>query len=90
MRQELSLILYGSPHKLSNAHRKVSGARQPAYYVRVEVVYRDLDTALSMARPRQLETVLNTVAAYSLKVGVNSKNFSLSAKELGQNHKEKA
>lgn len=63
-----SLILYGSPTKLSKVHklvtvRTVPPARdpQPLYYVRAKLINADMEYALSIARPQQGETVLNTV-----------------------------
>ena len=64
-----SLILYGSPTKLSNAHKLVTvppqpphGAkRQPDYFVRVDTFNGSMDAALDAAKPMPGETVLNTV-----------------------------
>lgn len=66
-----SLILYGSPKKLTNAHKLVShignaippnGAKaQPEYYVRMKVLNCGFEDALFHAKPMEGETVLNTV-----------------------------
>jgi len=66
-------ILYGSPTKLTNAHKLVShiagpmahGAhRQPKYFVRMETmnIKGDLADALDLAKPMDGEVVLNTVS----------------------------
>lgn len=64
-------ILYGSPVKLTNAHKPVHtrgnpkpphGAKpQPAYYVRMKIINDDIVGALNKAKPLHGETVLNTV-----------------------------
>lgn len=66
----MTIILYGSPTKLSNAHKPVrnhgipcnGGKQQPEYFVRMKCVGEvgDLE-ALDMARPMKGETVLNTI-----------------------------
>lgn len=56
-----TLILYGSPTKLTKAHKLVSGRNQPRYYVRMRTSKHDLTQALTDARPQIGETVLNTV-----------------------------
>lgn len=56
-----SAILYGSPTKLTNAHKKVSGNKQPPYFVRMDTINCDFESALSKATPLDGETVLNTV-----------------------------
>lgn len=66
-----SIILYGSPTKLTNAHKPVhtvgnpnppnGGKAQPAYYVRMEVVNFHFEEALDKAKPTPGEIVLNTV-----------------------------
>jgi hypothetical protein len=63
-----SLILYGSPTKLTNSHKLVtrtnSGfAPQPPYYVRAHLVPVGIDQALVKAGQGMMEgeTVLNTV-----------------------------
>ena len=62
-----SLIFYGSPRKLSNAHKPVTITRpgtmyhQPEYYVRADLVDGDCESALDKAKPMEGETVLNTV-----------------------------
>lgn len=57
-----ALIFYGSYRKISNAHKLVTGNKQPCYYVRTEFK-RNMDnvTALSNAKPLPDETLLNTV-----------------------------
>ncbi len=56
-----SAILYGCPTKLSNAHKKVSGNKQPDFFVRMDTIEGDCSSALSKAKPMHGETVLNTV-----------------------------
>ena len=60
-----SLILYGSPIKLTNAHKLVTVTnttfKQPAYYVRADLFHGGIDAALEKAKPMTGETVLNTV-----------------------------
>jgi hypothetical protein len=59
-----SLILYGSPIKLTNAHKLVTTNatfKQPAYYVRADLFHGGIDSALQKAKPMTGETVLNTV-----------------------------
>ncbi len=57
-----SLILYGSPTKLTNEHNAVHGADQPLYYIRVETANGlSVAEALDTANPQLGETVLNTV-----------------------------
>lgn len=66
-----SLILFGSPTKLTNAHKLVTGGpkpphgakAQPPYFVRASVFNGDFEEALSAAGKRILkgETILNTV-----------------------------
>ena len=67
-----SIILYGSMHKLTNAHKPVhskstggklrrGGFQQTPYYVRMKVVPFDMATALDKAKPMIGETVLNTI-----------------------------
>ncbi len=61
-------ILYGSQHKLTNAHKPIHCNKQPAYYVRMQIVNTDLPSALmdalDAAKPREHETVLNTVRVF--------------------------
>lgn len=59
-------ILYGSPTKLTNAHKPVAhigGFAQPNYFVRMEVKNTnfDLSDTLRLAKPQDGETLLNTV-----------------------------
>lgn len=54
-------IFYGSPTKLSNAHKRVNGNKQAEYYVRMDTVHGDCESALTKAKPQPGETVLNTV-----------------------------
>jgi hypothetical protein len=59
-----SLILYGSPKKLTNAHKLVTvhtTFKQPEYYVRADLFHGGIDAALEKAKPMTGETVLNTV-----------------------------
>lgn len=64
-----SIILYGSPKKLTNAHKPVHHAStppppaqpQPEYFVRVKVHRGDVDSAMMAARPQEGEILLNTV-----------------------------
>lgn len=57
-----SLILYGSPTKLSNAHKLVThGAKQEEYFVRVDTFHGDVGEALMKASPMDGEIILNTV-----------------------------
>jgi hypothetical protein len=64
-----SLIVYGSPTKLSNAHKPVhtasqppkGGEKQPEYYVRIKVFNGPIEAALFSATPQPGETLLNTV-----------------------------
>jgi len=62
-----SLILYGSPVKLSNAHHLVTHdtkskfGKTPRYYVRCNVCTLNLVSALDHVKPLPGETVLNTV-----------------------------
>jgi hypothetical protein len=56
-----SFIIYGSPFKLSKAHKKVTGNQQPDYFVRVDTVSGDLTEAFNKARPFVKESVLNTI-----------------------------
>lgn len=63
-----SLILYGSPTKLTNAHKPVTvgtvpprGQPQIPYFVRADTFNGDIDSALEHAKPMEGETVLNTV-----------------------------
>lgn len=56
-----SLILYGSPVKLSGSHHNVTRRLQPPYYVRSVLVDGDVVKALENAHPREGEIVLNTV-----------------------------
>lgn len=66
-------ILYGSPTKLTNAHKLVShiagpmghrAKKQPEYFIRMETMemdYDDLSRSLELAKPMAGEIVLNTV-----------------------------
>lgn len=66
-----SLILYGSPIKLSKSHLLVTltdkhpvgvnSKPQPPYYVRASVSNWDYIDAIEHARPKKGETVLNAV-----------------------------
>lgn len=62
-----SLILYGSPHKLTKSHKLVTHQISsklcpvPKYYVRAKVFHGDTLTALDKAKPLPGETILNTV-----------------------------
>lgn len=63
-----SLILYGSPTKLTNAHKPVTvgtvpprGQPQPPYFVRAETFNGDIEVALDNAKPMEGEILLNTV-----------------------------
>lgn len=62
-----SAILYGSPLKLTKAHKPVhnhgdiGGNRQPEYFVRMDTVEGDVALAFDKAKPMTGETVLNTV-----------------------------
>jgi len=44
-----SLILYGSPTKLTKAHKLVTGPKQPPYYVRVRFLQVSFERALDVA-----------------------------------------
>ena len=54
-------IFYGSPTKLTNSHKRVSGYKQADYFVRMDTVQGDCESALTKAKPQPGETVLNTV-----------------------------
>jgi len=56
-----SFILYGSFKKLSNVHRLVSRQKQVPYYIRIKQVNCDMNEALSSAKPKRGETVLNSI-----------------------------
>jgi hypothetical protein len=56
-----SAIFYGSPTKLSNVHKRVSGQKQADYFVRMDTVSGDCVRALEKTKPLPGETVLNTV-----------------------------
>lgn len=59
-----SLILFGSPTKLTNSHKLVTTQRgQPEYYVRAQVVPIDFETALLKCGNHIMEgeTILNTI-----------------------------
>ncbi len=66
-----SAIFYGSPTKLTNAHKPVhhlsnphppnGGKAQTEYYVRMDTFNGDCVGALEKAKPMDGETVLNTV-----------------------------
>lgn len=56
-----SLILYGSPQKLTGAHKLASHSNQPEYYVRVDTFNGDYQEAIENADPMEGETVLNSV-----------------------------
>lgn len=68
-----SAVFYASPTKLTKSHKPVHHRRkgcnfipngatpQPEYFVRMEVVKLDIDTALLKARPYPGETVLNSI-----------------------------
>ena len=64
-----SAIFYGSPTKLTNAHKPVftptkpphGAERQPEYYVRMKVVNGDELHALDKAKPMTGEILLNSV-----------------------------
>lgn len=62
-----SYVLYGSPLKLTNAHKPVhshgniGGNRQPEYFVRMDTVEGGMVQALDKAKPMVGETVLNSV-----------------------------
>jgi hypothetical protein len=56
-----SLILYGAKNKLTLAHKRVSNAKQPAYYVRAETVALNIHDALREAQPMDEETVIISI-----------------------------
>lgn len=56
-----TIILYGSSHKYSGSHKRVSHSAQPEYYVRMETHPGTLEDALIAAKPHNGEVVLNTV-----------------------------
>lgn len=58
-----SIILYGSPKKLTNAHKPVQTEPQVEYYVRMKVIDGDVDQAMRLAGAfiQPGEIFLNTV-----------------------------
>jgi len=55
-----SLILYGSPKKLTNSHKLVTGRFQPKFYVRAKIVSGDCGTAMAKVKCMPGENLLNT------------------------------
>lgn len=55
-----SLILYGSPKKLTNSHKLVTGRLQPKFYVRAKIVTGDCDAAMAKVKCMPGENLLNT------------------------------
>jgi hypothetical protein len=56
-----TLILYGSKHKLTAAHKRISNSKQPAYFVRAETVNASFARALRQAKPLNQENLLGAV-----------------------------